>query len=497
MTSFIVNGEYIEIEDVALTRQVVSFFEFKIKGDVSVSFSLPNDSDTRRKLGYYGFGQKGSPAYSRIPATMVKNGNTVSTGSIIIEDSGEDITGYFISGNSSWFDLLKFNIKDIDYSDYVVSADAHDSRKSIESGITFPVVDWAFHGEKLGYEFCHITGEGGLQEMFPCFFLHSLVSSIARHSGLKISGSLLNDYIFRHIVITPEGPDMSWPDNMVAASLVKARRSSTTALAAAVTVLPIDYITDGPGNYDTSTYRYYSYVKTTVKVNIDFRAGTSQVYTIFIYKNGSLLTNVATFNGSLYINFCYANMDAGDYIDVRAQGAAGYNLLVGSNVRYEIKKEIAAAYFDGSIAIPSSGVVTHIPYTTPAAIVPDVDALDIIKWISFYFSCLPVYDQESNTLTLDPLINLRKEDAVDWSAYYRSHTLDWKTGVAKNNRIQTKEVDDSEIKSYNAQNLTRYGGGTVTTDFEIEQENELFEMPFAGSFDKPSRCTKWTFTVCG
>ena len=56
MTSFI-NDQGQEIQytgnDLLVTRQVASFRNFKIKGDVSVSFNVPNSSPNRKALGYY------------------------------------------------------------------------------------------------------------------------------------------------------------------------------------------------------------------------------------------------------------------------------------------------------------------------------------------------------------------------------------------------------------------------------------------------------------
>ena len=49
----------------ALTKRAMSFSYFKIVGDASVNYNLPNNSDTRRILGYYGLNQVSSPALSK------------------------------------------------------------------------------------------------------------------------------------------------------------------------------------------------------------------------------------------------------------------------------------------------------------------------------------------------------------------------------------------------------------------------------------------------
>lgn len=514
MTSFITSdGNTLEYngQDIAVTKQTVSFFDFKIKGDVSVSFDLPNTAKNRKYLNYYGFGQRNSAAYNLIPVTHVMDGNTLGNGNLIIEDSDDDyIRCYYVSGNANWFDALKFNLRSIDYSEYVVSAAGHDDRKALESGIVFPVVDWAFNGQKLGYTFCHTTGDDGIQEMFPCFYLHSLVKEVSKHANIKINGTLIDgvningqlidDYAFKHIVITPEGPDMAWPDDQVADSLAVAKPIAVKAMTTTLQIMPLDYLYEAGGTqYSTSAYRYTAQISATFRVTLDFRASVSQSYVISLYKNGVLSGNfVATGTFNTIYQWRYENVTAGDYLEVWVFAASsGYNILTGTSVRYEIEKHIHPAYFDGTGASPSNPkAVTHIPYTTPAAIVPDITALELIKWVSFYFACIPVYDVESNTLVLDPLIYTKKEDAVDWSEYYVSHKVSWNTGAAKNNRIQTPELQDTEIKLYNKQNLTRYGGGTIVTDFEKEQENEVYEMPFGGSWDIPSQTSLRWFLPC-
>lgn len=490
MTFFINdNGEALDYDgdDVPISRQAVSFFEFKVKGDFSVSFKIPNTSSNRRKLGYYGPNQVNSPAQSKDSFTMVKDGNPISKGYIIIEGSDDDdIDAYFISGNASWFNSLKFNIRELNYDDYIVSMGDYDANKHRTDGIIFPVVDWAFNGSKLGYAFCHSTGKDGIQEFFPCFYLHNLVNAICRNANIKITSSLFNDAVFKQIIITPDGPEMTWPDNDRARSLAYVKRSATTALTGALQIVPFDSVIEqgSSPNYDAAAYRYTADRNMTLKITFQIYSSVSQSHQILGYKNGvqdALFVDTSTY----YFGFFYMNLAKGDYAEVWIDGAAGFNLLVGSSVRYEIPEEIPAAFTDGVRNTTVDPIVTAIPYVTPAAIVPDVQAVDIIKWMIFYFGCSASFDTDSQVLSIEPLIKFNKAQAQDWSEYITSFYTDWKTGVAQNNRIQMQ--DGPEVESYNKQSLTRYGGGNIQTDFDSESENELYEMPFAPSYDQPCK----------
>ena len=128
MTSFIDdNGNILDYsgEDVGLTKEVASFPDFKIKGDVSVDFKLNNNSQNRKALGYYGAQQINSPAFSKVPFNMFIDGNKAAKGFIVIKTSDDFvIEAFFISGNANWFQSFEFNCKEIDFDDkFTVLAD--------------------------------------------------------------------------------------------------------------------------------------------------------------------------------------------------------------------------------------------------------------------------------------------------------------------------------------------------------------------------------------
>lgn len=229
MTYFINdNGREIQIsEDILITKQVASFKDFKIKGDFSVSFTVPNTSENRETLGYYGFNQLNSPVFSSTGFNLVKNGVILMRGLMVIEeDRGNELSLYFISGNSNWFKNLEFNCRDIRTDRYSQTW----SRSNVSSlaggteGIVFPIIDWAYKGQKADeYIYFAYSGDsssvsatGGnlfvVMDYFPCLFVHTLLNEIAIHSGIKITGNLLSDKFFKSLILTPDSPDIVNPE---------------------------------------------------------------------------------------------------------------------------------------------------------------------------------------------------------------------------------------------------------------------------------------------
>lgn len=268
MTSF-VNDDGQEIiigEDVTITKQVASFKNFKIKGDVSVSFRIPNTSDNRNALGYYGVLQIDNPAFSRLPFNLSRSGNIINRGYIVIErDNGNDLEGYFISGNANWFRSFDFNCKDIRNDSLTVLNNfaAIESSWGLSSGsivsdprtygIAFPLIDVIFKGQRntfktFGRSFNDISNiESGTPQdacdIFPAIYAHTLLSELGKIAGIKIEGTLTTDAFFKTLIITTESPDLIEPTTGLAINYaVLDGNSSITIGMLAPNMKAIDFI---------------------------------------------------------------------------------------------------------------------------------------------------------------------------------------------------------------------------------------------------------------
>jgi len=206
-----------------ITKQVANFKDFKIKGDVSITFTVPNTSDNRKALGYYGMNQLDSPVFSSNSFNLVRDGNTLMRGNLVIEsDTGKELNLYFISGNANWFRLLDFSCKDVRNNGYNVrwTRAWMDHTRANKTGIIFPFIDWMFGRQKFDNEYWLFNAFddvidplliGGLYtavNQFPCLYVNTLINEISKQASIKIEGTLIEDSLYKSIVITPDSAEL-------------------------------------------------------------------------------------------------------------------------------------------------------------------------------------------------------------------------------------------------------------------------------------------------
>lgn len=378
MTSFI-NDSGAEIysgEDVLITKQVASFKNFKIKGDVSVSFTVPNTSKNRKTLGYYGLNQVGGQVFSVNTFNCVKDGNTIMRGNLVIEsDNGKDLGLYFISGNANWFRSFEFSCKDIRNDSLAVKWTYYwnDATKANTSGIVFPAIDLMYKGYKFDkYSFNERLVDSSYSAIdlynpvnnTPCLYMNTLVIELAKIAEIRIDGTLLDDPLYKALIITPEGPDLFNDQGQI------------------------------------STFR--------VDSNLDASGGV---------------------NNTIYIQ----------------------------------------------------------------NIVPDIKAIEVIKWLCVSFGCVPVFDEYSQTLYLNVIDKFKKEDAEDWSEYFKGYTIRY--DQYQNNWIRVTSPEDNIINLYNEFNNSSqseqipFGEANLTTDKIDGSERDVYTSPFLPSIQFPGGVT--------
>lgn len=226
MTSFIDdNGNELEYDgkDFAITRQIVSFFNFQIKGDASVNVKIPNTSRNRELLGWFDINQISPSIKTKI--NLYRDGNKADTGSLIKTRVNNDfIECFFLTGNSGWIKLWDFFCDEITTSKYDVLYEYNGIGYSIENtfantdGIIFPVVDWSMRGdlyENIVFERAHVGNDSAdgaqfgdeIRSWVPCLYIHTLLKLLANHAGTSISGDIFNDPFFKTIIMTPKNMD--------------------------------------------------------------------------------------------------------------------------------------------------------------------------------------------------------------------------------------------------------------------------------------------------
>lgn len=350
-----------------ITKQIATFKNFSIKGDVSVNFSLPLNKETRSALGYYGLNQSSNPAFSQQSFTVYKDGNKISRGVVVIQrDLGDKLDCFFISGNANWFKLFQFSCKDIRNSALSVQANITSVQTAmginssgtivsdpITEGIVFPFIDILYKGQKFDNYFMDSAYKDRLGasafiavEIYPALFVRTLVNELSKVAGVKISGTLLSDAFYKTLIITPESAEIIDPET--------------------------ETVLDMIGLYTSS---------------------------------------------------------AANYITV------------------------------GSLA-------------------PDMKAIDFIKWLCFSFGCIPVFDVYAQTLTLNILDKVQKEDALDWSEYFRGSSVYYED-VVENNYIRVTKAPESVFDAYNQANAVKYGELNITSDSDGNDEAVIYTSPFA------------------
>ena len=496
MTSFVTDsGEYLDYsgEDFGMTKQVATWHDFKLKGDLSVDFKIPNTTKNRNTLNYYGAQQIDSPAFPSIPFNVIRNGNLLVRGYLVIKTSTEDeINVFFVSGNSNWFNALQFKLNEIDFADSysVLSTDAI-TLKSATDGIIFPLVDWFANGQHRSTLFVEPLNQNQLSgpafsEWFPCIYLHTVLSQLCKHGGIKISGDLIKDPLFIKMVMTPNGPDLYWPDWAINETALKVYHKSgviiydDTADPQLVQWAPPQEIPElnvfTPSDYSWTIPRTAAY-------QIDFGFGflPNTTYKIYLYVNGALNSTIYT-GGDTSNKVKYKAFTKGQKIQFyveRTVGSGGYRVLVTSYISVKIAKPIGNY-------LPTSyyGEAGSTPYICPQAIVGDMKATDFIKFICIYFGAVCSYDENSKTLGINKFSKMLRSNAEDWSEYFVSQKTIFQTGVSNHNYIQTEEGPEEQIESYNAQAKIKYGGGDLQTEFDISFERDLYKIPFGLSWDQ-------------
>lgn len=507
MTSFVNDeGEYIDYAgfDIGITKQCANFYDFKIKGDVTATLKIPNNSQNRRALGYYGANQINSPAFSRSPFNMVKDGNTISRGYVVIKDSDEEnINIFYVSGNTNWFQSFQFNLKDIDFDDYLtVLGNSVNARKSATEGIIFPLIDWWGMGSRRSTEYM-IYGRNytpneppEFTEIHPCLYLHTIVKYAGEYGGIGIGGDLIDDPLFKKIILTPAGPDYFVPDSIIARSYVRIQNGPFGSAGAGLYDYTLDpqlvrvgTLIEGSGQVDASAYSFFAPYTGTYRIDGDFWFNNLDTYNVDMYVNGVLYSNLfnATLSVRNKIGTAFVNMRKGDRLQfyVNNTAAANYRLDYLTDNKYtnvSIKLEKIGGITPTTNIGGGSGS-ENAAYIIPNEIVPDMKAIDMVKFLANYFCCSVSYDEYSNSIQLNKISSFDKAEAEDWSEYFVGARYKWETKVARKNYIQVESGEEADIKAYNEQSNVAYGGGTIETSFDSLDDRDLFKVPFPGSWD--------------
>lgn len=476
------NGQEILIEDVPLTKQCVSFFDTKIKGDFSLNFTVPFTSENKKKLNYYTPQQVGTVLDQTW--TITRNGNRLSRGQLVlngIEDNEFEL--FFIAGNSEWISGLIKETADFTYDsglddELTAKWDSTEINNSINRtrGIIWPLVDWSYRGNRSGSNW-HTTEiyasslNSFYSDYYPCVYLHTLVKKIFRQSGYSVNGSLFQNKDFNSIVIAP-GSQLVTPKKFIDERSVTARISAPMSLNGVYTKIPINTIISGRASiYSVTAYEYTADSNMTLSFKFSGVVSTSgavnALVSIIAYKNG--VPNLVTYASAL----CPPSSS----VSLESTKAPGINVERGDVISFYANSTIG---FAGS---PSTLTNLQVEINTSKNPLPNnwirvsdwvkLKAIDVVKFMFTYFGCASSYDNESKAITINTLETINEQE--DWSNYIQSYGVEVQKTQSQNNLFTWKK--SNQFEEYNDLE-GGFGGGNLATG--IKQDNVTwYEAPFA------------------
>lgn len=480
MNAFLKNsrGTIVIDQKVTLTKQVLSFFDFRILGDYSSNFTIPNDSQTRAILNYYGLNQKTPVIISDFDLFI--NGNKTATGQLVLNEVAETIEAFFMSGNANWVNLVQGSIKDIDLSAYEVdfTADSINERRSATSGVIFPVVDWIYNYKKLSNTFLvkPILGVSvdTYYDLYPCFYVHTILTHLFQQYNITLEGNLFTDPVFKSLIITPEqiisgaySAQLSGPNGQVESMSVYRPGLSDQDIFTLTKVIMDSGTTAFNNTLDRivipATYGAI------VNYSAEFKSPNFGTGTIHLYRNGSSVASQA-FNNVLSVQ-AQAELfgSANDYIELFIEAPAGV----------DIKR--------ADVIITFQNVDEGVVY--PSSILPDVAQIEFVKFIVQMFNCIVEFSPERSVLTFSILDRARKENAVDLSSFITSYSIVPRSEYGERNFIRVKPSE--ELQQYKANDINF---GDLLIEGNGEGDRTLFTTPFGGAETATNFNLDWLVT---
>lgn len=474
------NGNQLEfIGKFAMTKQAVSFFNGSIKGDVSINFSVDNNSINRNVLNYFGPQMTGQVAWTKQAFNRIRNGNVIDRGYIVIQnEEGDYLNCFYVSGNSNWVQLLNGLITDLDFTgvtngtDYNVTWNAASviSRATATDGIIFPLVDWAYDldmGKGSGdakYYACYSlldnrnTLDFSYQDFYPCFYVSSLVTEILQQNGLKLAGNLINDPIYKSLIITPHNGTMRRDSfkNVYAVGSAQSFASGVTQKYTSFTE-----VSDPDGLFSNNSYTANKKASVYFNLTNVTRTGTG-ITTVSVYKNGVSVYSTGWIMNGYSAKSTLLNCVFGDVFEVYVTNAVGPAYSATINVLIE-----------------TPVIISNGDYVNPSNFLPPLKNLDVIKFCFNYFGCSVNFSDSSKTITANIIEKIQTDTASDWSEYYQSHRSEYTVNQAQNNYMKwNKNVTDVDIKNYNDSHVVNFGDGNITTGNTLKKDNDILNLPF-------------------
>lgn len=452
------DGNTLPVPDTTyLFKRVISFLDFAIKGEFSTDFNVPNDSETRKALGFYGLNQVNVPTQKVF--SFYEKGNKIADGRVFIRSAGEIFELFFVAGNTNWMNRITGSIKDIDFSDLDVAFNRTnvDVAASATEGLIFPVMDWAYNYRKLSNAFLakpmRGVGADGFYDFYPVVYSHTIFQRIFEEIGVKTSGDLITDPIFKTLGITQE----FITSNQYSSPIIVDSKESMTQ---ADVLFPKPVISTSvlfKLTFDTGTAAFNN-ANDRIIMPADY-GDSAFIYTLnatasgtlYLYKNGAQIASVMgnSFGSSISGTFVNSGI-AGDFFEV-------YFLLTSA----------ARFYTGGSLIINVAGFSTTPGTVFVSNVLPQVDKFAFVKYIAQRFNCLIEFDEVTQTISFNKMDGIQRSNSVDYSDKISGYQVIPSSGYSERNYLRTTEAE--ELITYKSENLA-FGDAVIESDGEQEQD---------------------------
>lgn len=575
------NGNTIELpEDFSFYSSAADLFNFSIKGSISTSFKVPNNSYFKGSFQYYSPLQSPSQGFNATYYSLVKNGNILFRGKLCLEREDDDwLYFFFIGGNANWMNAIQGKLKEFDYDEFKITWTNANiaSLAGATSGFCFPLIDWAYQYKKLaGYFYTRIVDtnqdvQKSYSDFYPCFFLKSAMQHIFKKYQLQMGGDVLNDPVYQQMIITPDDGEIKRAPKFLKDRQTQVTLNSNQALRVdlSTNISFSRIIYDGSLlSFNNTAPAFYSYfVHNNFYIQIDINLTLSDAFPIeIILNNGSsdiatidnFTTQVTTVPSVQSVSFKSLTIGLenqknvfegavtdGQTLFFKAQigktfvggwnspsfptvGSGGGNPLQGDSWKMTgtqtiggnvcVANSVLVALCDnpgttltnwyqskslsqlaGDLYIKSDkSIATFSPRENmndfynnndtlrACDILPDIDAIELIKFVCNYFCCIVYFDQATGTVNFNKLDNFKFETALDWSQYLQKRENNYAIKTAQNNFVKFTHCDDPILNTVNGFTGTTLNYGEINIQGLSQSlvNNDLFTIPFGAAVDR-------------
>jgi hypothetical protein len=364
---------------------------------------------------------------------------------------------------------------DLDLSSYIIEKNLTNIIASWNNndGIVFPLMNTGSVGNRS-------RSNWTLEDYQPFIYVKNIISECFRQAGLKISGELLDDWRYQHLITSTIDVTIQQEleDRKVNVSKIIDQVIST-APTYEVLELEVENFVGTHSNWDNVNYRYVADVPMIVQTTTTITntgGGGSQGITVRLLINGT--TEVDGFsrgnNDTFTINSPRIRggvikpifLDSGDYLDIQLTSVASSNTI--TSAQFEVRP-------------------IKILEINPVTLLPKISRIDFVTEVFKLFNTVIDYDPFTKTVTVDFFKNVIRNDELDISEYIDPSTIrvDYTELIGdygKENILRYSESDNEIIEKYNDAKDIPYGAGLIESanDF-AEDKKDIIDSIFVAT----------------